>query len=275
MQNLLLFFAKFGSVILFIVLEIFCFNLIVSQNDKQKNIYLHSANLVSGQINNRVNNVKNYLNLRKENDSLRVENARLLQQILNIPEAVINNESIEKDSNLIDYKIIPVTVCSKTVRLRNNHITLCQGSKNGLKSGMGVISANGVVGIIKEVSKNYAHVLSVLHSQCRISALIEDKNYFGNLIWRGSDIRKMYLEAIPKHVNISVGDEVVTSGYSIIFPKGIAIGKIDNFRIPSGSDNYEIEVALYNDLFSEINLYVIDKNKVEELIELEAQLIYE
>ncbi len=269
MQNLLLFFARYGSILLFVLLEVFCFNLIVNRNTKQRDIYLHSSSLISGEINNRVNNVQNYLELRRVNDSLRVENAKLLQRILNIPELAIINEAVKEDSSLIHYEIVPATICSNSTRLRNNHLTLCQGTDHGIIPGLGVITDDGLVGIVKNVSSRFAQVLSLLNSQTRISAMVENKNYFGNLVWRGFDPRIMHLEAIPKHVDISTEDKIVTSGFSTMFPKGIEIGKIKSFKIPSGSDNYEIEVELIGNLYTAHTVYVIKNNFKEEQSQLE------
>jgi len=271
MQNLLLLFAKYGSWILFVILEIFCFNLIINYNLKQKRIFVHSANVISGQFNNRINTLSNYFSLKNHNDSLRVENAKLLQQILNIPELAISERQVEKDSFLNRYELIPSNICSKTLHLRNNHFTICKGEKDGIKPGMGVLSSTGVIGIVKDVSLNYAHVINLLNSQIRISALIEGKEYHGNLVWKGKDHKIMHLEAIPKHANIEIGDEIITSGYSTIFPKGISIGKVHKFTIPPGSNNYEIEIELYNNLYTVHTLYVVSNRNAEEQRQLEKE----
>ena len=271
MQNLLLLFAKYGSWILFVILEIFCFNLIINYNLKQERIFVHSANVISGQFNNRINTLSDYFSLKNHNDSLRVENAKLLQQILNIPELAISETTVEKDSFLNRFELIPGNICSKTLHLRNNHFTICKGEKDGIKPGMGVLSSTGVIGIVKDVSLNYAHVINLLNSQIRISALIEGKEYHGNLVWKGKDHEIMHLEAIPKHANIEIGDEIITSGYSTIFPKGISIGKVHKFTIPPGSNNYEIEIELYNNLYTVHTLYVVSNRNAEEQHKLEKE----
>ncbi len=271
MQNLLLLLAKYGSWILFVILEVFCFYLITNYNSKQEKIFIHSANLISGQFNNRINTLSDYFKLKDQNDSLRVENAKLLQQILNIPELALSEEKVKKDTFLNKFELIPANICSKTLHLRNNHFTICKGEKDGIKPGMGVLSKNGIVGIVKDVSENYAHILNLLNSQIRISAIIKDKEYHGNLVWKGKNHKILHLEAIPKHANIEVGDEIITSGYSTIFPKGFDVGKVMNFSIPSGSNNYEIEVEINNDLYTVHTLYVVSNRYADEQLQLEKE----
>jgi len=130
---------------------------------------------------------------------------------------------------------------------------------------MGVISSEGLVGVIRNVSKNYAQVISILNSQSRISARIDRNNYHGNLIWDGRSPIKMTLEAVPKHAVIEKGDSVSTSGFSSIFPEGISIGIVENFRIPSGSSNYIIEIRLNNDIAKLKQIFVINNLDFKEI----------
>lgn len=272
MQNLLILLAKFGSVLLFIFLEILCFYLIVNYNRSQKEIYLNSSGIFSGYVLDKKENAKSYIGLKKVNENLHQENAKLLQKSFNQRSNDFYQDTtiIEKDTTL-NYSVIPASVINNSIRFRNNTITLDKGKLHGIKPGMGVISSDGIVGIVRNVSTKYSQVISILNSQSRISTKISKKNYHGNLVWKGGSPLNMSLEAVPKHASFNKGDTISTSGYSSIFPDDILVGTIDEFRVPPGNSNYEIVVILNNDLSKIQHVYVIENLDKEEISNLENQ----
>jgi len=134
---------------------------------------------------------------------------------------------------------------------------------------MGVISTSGLVGIVRDVSENYAHIISLLNSQTRISATVKNYAYPGNLVWKELDTDIMTLEAIPKHVNISIGDTVITNGFSTIFPPNLEIGTIKSFNIGKGSSDYNIKVHLFNNIPNTAYVYVINNRLAAEQLDLQ------
>lgn len=275
MRNLLLLLAKYSSTILFIVLEVICFYIIVSFNQSQGEIWAHSANLFSGSVDERVEKTTNFFNLEAVNDSLLRENARLLETIINYRVFSKENEFQEYeaiDSSLLEYKFIPARITGKTVNKRNNHITVNKGSLDSIKVGMGVISKNGLLGIVKSVSDNYSLVMTVLHSQSRISAAIKNNDFHGTLIWDEMDPTSMSLTSIPKHAEMAIGDTIITSGYSTVFPYGIEIGTIHDYKVNRNDDSYSVIVKLFNDLPSETHAYLVSSKDQKEKITLEEEI---
>jgi len=273
MRNLLLLIAKYSSTILFIILEVICFYIIVSFNISQSEIWAHSANLFTGNINERVENTTNFFNLEAVNDSLLTENAKLLETIINYRVISKQNEFQEYealDSTQLEYKFIPARITGKTFNKRNNHITLNKGSVDSIKVGMGVISKDGLLGLVKSVSENYSLVMTVLHSQCRISAAIKNNDFHGTLLWDDMDPTMMNLTSIPKHASVSVGDTIITSGYSTVFPYGIEIGTIYDYIV--NEDSYSVMVKLFNDLPSETHAYIVSSKDQKEKLELEEEI---
>jgi len=273
MRNLLLLIAKYSSTILFIILEVICFYIIVSFNKSQSEIWAHSANLFSGNIDERVQNTTNFFNLEAVNDSLLTENARLLETIINYRVISKENEFQEYealDSTQLEYKFTPARITGKTFNKRNNHITLNKGTIDSIEIGMGVISKDGLLGLVKSVSKNYSLVMTVLHSQCRISAAIKNNDFHGTLLWDEMDPTMMNLINIPKHASVSVGDTIITSGYSTVFPYGIEIGTI--YGSVDNEDSYSVKVKLFNDLPSETHAYIVSSKDQKEKIELEEEI---
>jgi len=273
MRNLIYLIIRYSALILFICLEFLSFYLIVNYNKSQKEIWTYSSNLITGKVYQKLESFEDYFTLGQQNDSLLQENARLRQTIINYRISSEENtfESFASVDTQGGYRLIPAMVCSKTLGLRNNYMTLCKGRKDSIDVGMGVISDQGIVGIIKSVSQQFATVLLINNSQSRISALIKNSNYPGSLVWANSNPEVLNLKDIPKHAHIAIGDTVVTSGYSVCFPPDIFIGTIRDFSIESGSNNYSIDVGLQQGLDRTEFVYVIKYLLMDEKEKTVAQ----
>jgi len=274
MRNLINLILRYSALILFLLLELTSFILIINKNKSQKEIWTHSSNLLTGHIYKKAEGVQDFFDLQEVNDSLLTENAKLLETIINYRINSKDNsfQRYEQTDSINNYTLIPARICNKTINLRNNYLTLCKGKNEGLDVGMGIISNNGVVGIIKSVSNHFATVLMVLNSQSRISAKVTNKNYNGNLVWDNEDIRILSLLDVPKHADITVGDSISTSGYSIVFPPDIHIGKIKDYSLIGGSNNFKIKVEMEQNINALEYVYVIKYLKSAEkdtLLQLE------
>ena len=243
MQNLLAFLARNGVFLVFIGLEIICFNLVINNNQRQKQIYHETSMAFSAGIQKRVASLTDYWALGSVNDSLRNENARLRQDVLNKKLAASPTRG-SRGQAFNRFDVIPTSVIQNSVGLRNNYITLDKGSSDGIHPGMGVLALHGPIGIVVATTPRYSKVMSLLHSNSAISASLRSKGHFGSLRWRNADPRIMELDAIPKHAQMMIGDTVVTSGYSKIFPSDIMIGIVDTFWLPRGSNFYRARVKL-------------------------------
>ncbi len=259
-----------GSVPLFLALELVCILLIVSFNENQQAIASYTLGNFQGKINKLSTSIGNQWTLQERLDSISWEQARLLEFCLSANGETHGADSLRRDS----FSVIPARVINNSINRRNNYITIDKGRLDGIEQDMGVISARGPVGVVRAVSDHYALVMSLLHQQSRISARLKNSGYFGSLR-RGysRNPKKMYLADIPRHAPLSVGDTVLTSGYSDLFPEGMTIGTVDTFWVPSASDFYEIELTLFPDIARLHHVYVLDKKHTEEkeLLEQEWQ----
>lgn len=267
MRNLIALLIRFSSLITFVVLEIICFVLIVNYNASQKDIWINSSNLFSGSILETKNEVRSFLDLEDLNKKLQEENA-LLKESLLLTKGY--SAEIEVDTSL-RYEYIPASIFSQEYRLRNNFLTINKGIRDSIKVDMGVINNDGVVGIIKSISNKYSLAISLLNTQTRISASIKSSNYFGNLYWEGRDPSTMTLESIPRYAEVKVGDTIVTSGYSTIFPRDLDIGIIESFEIKEGTSNLDIKVKLSADMTNLSTVYIINNRDKEEIKALQAE----
>mgnify|MGYP001201250934 CR=1 FL=1 len=261
MRNILLLFLRYGGFFTFIVLEAISFVLIVRFNQEQRAIFLSSANRWTGKTLYQYDRLLGYLDAPDLADSLAMENAHLRgdievykQLLTGRPPDTLGRDSLDQHFTFIAAKVI-----SNSVNRNNNTLTLDRGLSSGVSERSGVITDKGVVGIVTKASNCCSVVMSILHQDSRISATIKRVGYFGFLTWSGGDPGKAQLVDIPKHVEVKVGDTLVTSGYSTFFPPDIPVGTVARFWTESGSNYQNIEVTLQQDL-SKLEYVLVVKN---------------
>ena len=270
MRNLILFVIRNHFGLLFLLLEFFCFVLIIRNNDLQRAKFFTSANTVTASIDALIDNATQYLSLSKVNRSLAEENALLRRQLgYNfMPKLVVKDLKI--DTELIQqYDYMFAKVVSNTTSRHKNHLTLNRGSIHGVEKNMAVIAPEGVVGIVDEVREHFCTVVSLLNTNYRVSAKFANSNYFGSCYWEGGNPRHAKLGEIPYHVNVQEGDSIITSGYSSIYPAGIPLGTVSRFSV-SGEDNfYNITIMLAVDFSNVDYVYIISNLLRQEQLELQ------
>ncbi len=264
MQNLLYFLYRYGYVLLFVLLEFICLTLVVRYNPDQRTIFLRSSGAVSGWVLNNYESVVQFFQLSRVAKDLASQNARLKEQQhnLRIP-FVYQSDSILDTVYRQQFELYTCKIINNAHTGLDNYFTIDQGSDADIRRGMGVIGDEGVVGIITDVNGRYARGISILNRSTRISAAIERNGFFGNLYWEGGNPRAAKVGHIPKHADIRIGDMIVTSGYSAIFPAGLPIGTVTDFQLAEGSNYYEIDIQLINDLSNIAYVYVV-KNLFKE-----------
>lgn len=271
MQQIISFLDKNKLFILFLLLEVFAVIFTIQSHSFHKSKFVNSANFLSGGIYNKINNFKELLNLKKENERLNEENV-YLKNLLSLED----KEIIQHDLTVIDtlkykqkYSFTAAKVINNNFRKNNNYLTINKGSNQGLGSDLAVINSKGIVGITKSVSGNYATVLSILNVNSRINAKLLNSDHYGSLSWDNLDYNVVQLLDLPIQADIYRGDTVVTGGKSTIFPEGIPIGTIKDFK--TLNNNYEyINILLFNDMSSIGNIQVIknfDKTEIQTLEE--------
>lgn len=260
--------VKYHVFFLFLFLEIISLLLVFQFNDYQRIKLLNSSNSVSGKIYEKYSNFTDYFALRKVNDELAAENANLKRQLLMMKMADTLG-IMQREIGLNIVKAVSAKVINNSVHKDNNFLTLNRGRLNGIAPDMGVISSNGIVGVVVNVSDHYSTVLSVLNSRWTINAKLANSNHFGPLRWPGKNPYITVLEDVPYHVEVKVDDEVVTSGYSTIFPEGILIGRVIKVEHDEGENFQRIWVQLSTDFNNLYYVQVISTIGKKEQINLE------
>lgn len=270
-QNFLAILIKFGSTFLFVLMELICFYMIISYNKTQTEIWANSSNIISGTFYEKYNNLTSFINLKEENNILALENARLMREVAS--KIYVENEV---DSTIAaNFNFIPALVINNSINKLNNRITLNKGKRDGITKGMGVMTENGVVGIVVYASERYSTVNSFLNVQTNVSALIKRTNTLGDLSWKGKNPEILAMNSVPQYVPLTVGDTIITSGYSTMFPKGQLVGVISNFKENPRTGYFDIDVKLGVDLASISQVYVIDNIIFDQIDEFEKESLDE
>jgi len=250
MRNLLNFLVKYNYWFLFLLLEAASFVLLFRFNHYQQSVYFTSANVVAGKVYEVSGSISSYFNLKSVNQDLLDRNIFLEREVMSLRNALKANGvdsleigrigSILNDSD----KIFKAHVINNSLNQIDNYITLDKGSSDGIRPDMGVVGGGGVVGIVYMTSAKYSVVISILNSKSSISCKIKGSEYFGNLKWEHGDSRYAYLKDLPRHAEFNLGDTVITSGYSDVFPEGIMVGTVDDMSDSNDGLSYLLKVRL-------------------------------
>ena len=271
MQQIISFLYKNKLFILFLLLEVLAITFTIQSHSFHKSKFVNSANFLSGGIYNRINNFKEFLLLKKENERLSEENV-YLKNLLNITDKSIPEIdliAIDTSNYRQKYSYVDAKVINNNYRKNNNYLTINKGSNSGLESDLGVINSKGIVGITKSVSSNYATVLSILNVNSKINAKLLNSDHFGTLSWDNNDYNVVQILDIPIQAAVYTGDTIVTGGRSTIFPEGVPIGTIKDFKTLNNTYEY-INISLFNDMSSIGYVEVIknfDKLEIKNLEE--------
>lgn len=261
---------KFRILILFLFLQVIAF--IMRESKNKDYVIMSASSFFSYKIYNFTENFTSYLDLKKVNENLVIENTTLKNKLSYLERYTINDTISkffysENANNL--YIFTFAKVINNSIIKEYNYITLNKGEKQGLKVGMAVLNFNGVVGLICRVSENNSLVMSLLNRDMKLSGKIKNKEYFGSINWDGKSYNHIFLNEITMPVNVNKGDTVVTSGFSTVFPKDINVGVIEDVKETKGSSFLTIKLTPCVDFKRLSYVYVVDNTAIEEQKKLE------
>jgi len=205
MRNLFIFIGKNHFILLFLILEIFSISLIVKNNEPQHTNYISTSNEVFAKVFSVNQAIGKYFYLSQINNELAEENAILHKnQFYSKIDKSIVSGSVTDTVTDQQYEYIVAKVINNSTNRIQNYITLNKGSRQGIEANMAVICPKGIVGIVTQVSQNFSTVMSVLHSQYRVSATFKRNTFFGSILWNGKDYQIASLTEIPFHVKFKI-----------------------------------------------------------------------
>ena len=231
------------------------------------------TNQLTGKVNVQYSRIDNYFHLKRTNDSLVKANAVLYNKLkmdFELPDTVSREriDSIRIDS-LIQYKkytYLPARVVSNSISTQNNYIVLSRGKAQQLHEGMGIVDINNaVVGIITEVTDDYAVVMSLLHKDSHLSGKLLKGGETGTLNWDGKEPNIITLSNIPKSAKVAKGDTIITSGFSTTFPKGMIIGRVTVIYSETSTSNFRINFSTAANFYNLQYVYAIENTQQEPI----------
>lgn len=146
---------------------------------------------------------------------------------------------IEFDDNL---DIIVSRVKYRDVYEYSNTLTIFKGTKNNVNIGDAVLTNNGLVGVISKTYDYYSVVSLITNKKSNISVKINDA--VGVLKLENG---KQVVTSINNYKNISIGDEIYTSGLGNL-PDNIYVGKVKKVSLNDTEIEKVIEVDIENRL---------------------------
>lgn len=279
MRNLLTFIIRNSSWLVAIVLIVFSFYLLFSYNSYQRSVYLSSANNVTGWFYETSNKATTFIHLSKNNKLLLERNAQLESELYSLKahlqdmqmDTLATNAFLSDSIPVSQFSFIPAEVTNASFSGPNNFITVNKGSIHGVKPDMGVVSQNGVVGVVLTVSPKFSVIIPIINPKFRLSGKLKNSNNTGSISWDGKDLNIAQIGELPKHEVFQPGDTVLTS-FSRIFPKDIVIGYVIG-QIPSKDDNFNtLNVRIATDFYSVRDIHIIDDKYYDEQKQLENSI---
>lgn len=280
MRSLIEFLTRHSAWLLFILFTLISGIMLFGGNPYHRAVYMTSAGRIASGVYRAANSVTSYFHLRTINDdlqerlaSLELENITLRRNLRRAAEQ-LGADTITPDSALLaPYRFITARVINNAIVHPNNFITLDRGATDGIRPEMGVIDRNGIVGIVNVTGPHTARIISLLNSDLRLSCKVKGSDAFGSLVWDGKSPRHALLEELPRHVEFAIGDTIITSGYSVVFPEGIPVGVVTE-QLRDVDDNfYSLRVQLLTDFATLSTVRVIENFMKEEIEQVETDMV--
>lgn len=274
MRKLVQFLKKFRDFLIFLLLQVLALTLFFNSRDYHRTKMMNTSSSLIGWFIEKKHNITQHFALTEANRILMEENALLRSQL---PESFYQlqgdifyvNDTLKKQQ----FQYIAATVINSSDNKSNNYFTLNQGSAQGIETGMGVISADGVVGIVTDVSQNYALVLTVLSDIIRINVKLEKNNEYWLLNWNGKDHDYGQIKDVKRDVPLEIGDQVVTRGGATQFPEGIPVGTIAEVISTDGEQTISLNIKLAVNFNAVYHVYVVRNLMKDEQLQLEEAIL--
>ncbi|MDD3458218.1 MAG: rod shape-determining protein MreC [Weeksellaceae bacterium] len=266
-----------GLFLFYILLSLTAFLFIFRNKVYHKALLDKTSTQISGFVDQKIAYLTHYTNLKENNRELQNANAQLRKELEKLKSERAESDTLRGPVSNLEfyqtYSFLPVEVINNSVMKEHNYITINKGSRQGIKKGMGVISANGVVGYVLKTSENYSRLMSSLNKDARVTVQIRGDKHFGTLVWDGKDPRYAQLMEIPKYIEVSKGDTIETDGKSGVIPGGIMVGTVAGSKINDITGELDIQVKLKEDFARLRYAQVVFNLQRKEIMEVEKDSV--
>ena len=279
MRNIFLFIRRFSNFLFFLVLQILALYFLFRYNKFHEAAFMSVAGELTGRVSEKYNNVEYYFKLKKTNEVLVNENLRLRNLLRQNYEGADTTKKLVIDSIHIDsllsvqrFRYYDAKVVGSFVSTQNNYITLHIGTNQGVRKDWGVVSPQGIVGRVVNVSPNFSVVMSALHRDFKVYSMLKKGGEKGSVFWNGENPMYLTLKDIPKSAKVEKGDTVLTSNVSDIYPAGIMVGTVSDVIDDKSSNFYIVKLKTATNFFTLEYVYVIEDIQREERLKAEESL---
>ena len=224
----------------------------------------NGAGVIAGNIHNWGAYLQGVDNIRAENDELKKENSELRLQLVDLAEYQQENERLRELLNAAeDYKsnfeYVTTTVINRAQSSWYKTIVINGGSEDGFAVDMPVVCAQGLVGRIINTSAHTAEVLLITDREGAVSAMVQNSRTVG-VVEGDGETSELSMIHVPYDAEIENYQQLVTSGYGGVYPKGLLVGYISSIELKSDGLLLDIAVRSY-----------VDFNRLEEVMVLKPK----
>jgi rod shape-determining protein MreC len=276
MRNIVALLYRFYHFFLFLVLQAVALTLLFTYSNYQRTAFLNGSGEITGWLFDIRTAFTEPFNVKEQNEQLMAENAELRslipQNLRPTGDGLVMIDSVSLEQ---EFTYIPAQVIDISLNKARNFITLNKGSDHGIQREMGVVSAEGIVGFVYDVTRHYSVVIPIQNDLFSTSIKLGGTNDFGVIRWEGGDPEKAIVYGIPASRQLQVGDRIVTKGASARYPESYPVGEIEEFELEPGKSDYRIRVKLYAPFRSLFHVYAIQatfRNEVDSLTQSMEEL---
>ena len=254
------------SAAIFILLEVAAVALLHSSSQLQSIWLNRASHHLIGWICGTSDNIRSYFNLRERNHQLEEENAILSEQIRNYREMQAQDSARSSFCAPAEgFTYIFAKTAKISIGAQHNHVVLNKGYADGVSERCGIITNQGVIGVIDAVDRNYSYGRTLMNPNTSVSVKVDESEIAGPMVWDGKSTNRALMRGVPLFQKLHEGDSVRTSGYSSIFPAGIPVGTVEGSTTRNGATQ-DVEIKLFQD-FSAVDYVVIVRNEDREEID--------
>jgi rod shape-determining protein MreC len=181
--------------------------------------------------------LKSLEELERDNQNLRVENRALsaTNQALRDVEHEVNRLRVAlnyRERSI--FKLVPAEIVTRDASTWWRTVTINRGKQDGIEGDMAVVTEQGLVGKTTTVSDSISIVLLVTDENCRVAANVEGSREQGIVSGErvaGALTPMLDLNFLTKQANLQPGQKVYTSGVGGVFPSGLMIGTVQEYKV--------------------------------------------
>ncbi|MEI7959622.1 MAG: rod shape-determining protein MreC [Chitinophagaceae bacterium] len=277
MKNIIGFIRQNFTFFTFLILQIVSLVMLSSFSKSHQTFLGGWTNQMIGEINTRYNNWSYFFRLKETNAKLVLENIELRNQLKQnfvpydtskkLATIILRKDSLEK---VRKFFYLPAKVVGNTFTLQKNYITIERGSLQGVKKDMAAISPDGsIVGIVVEVGENYSKIMSLLHRNSKVSAMLKRDKVAGTVEWDGSDPEILTLKNISKSAAPKLGDTIYTSPYSASFPPQLMVGRVTQIIADPASNFLTLNLKSSTNFYTLEYIYLVENKRMAEQLGIE------